>query len=392
MTVVLLAPGMSMACAPGGLEVEWHCTGPEPSTVDVRVQPDGPIGEHPPRLHALGPRRLLLAAVSAPVSIVVGPVGGATHLPEGTTVEVQLTTRARDGDIDQIVLNPTDVSAMHSAVVCTIEPAANAWTVSAVQPADRTIVTSAGPAASSTTPYPDAGPPTDTQLPATSMARRAAYATRRLQPPDRPVRRATMAVAVDWSASMSEHFRTGAVQSMLEVLLGINLVVGNAPELPVWLAGATARRSGTDLDHRTVDGYAQTLVNQRPFASGTSLASLVERVGASPQPATVVVVTDGVPHDLAAAARRLGDHGAALAWTRWHLLAFARGPDDPDVRDAPWRNELAMLHTVADRLPVSASAITPDEDEGWLARELEAPPRLDAVVGAIGAWQFGDGR
>ncbi|MCW2606750.1 MAG: hypothetical protein JWO60_1443, partial [Frankiales bacterium] len=217
------------------------------------------------------------------------------------------------------------------------------------------------------------------------LVQRAAWAVRRQTGVARlgPDARTELQVAVDRSASLLPALRTGAVQALLEVLLGANGVCGAADAVPVWELGAVPQRLPQPLDRSTAPGFVAHVLGERVTTDGTLLAPLVRTTAAAGPPRTVVVVTDGVPADLEQVTAALRDTTRARGTTRWHLLAVARGADDPTVQHERWRDELAALQPlVAERL-LTVSSVAPGNGGGWLTARLADVAALDALVAGL---------
>ena len=406
MAVTKLAPGGRARCTTGHATLGWSVDGADLSEVVLRVvQRDAgrpAIGVQP-----TGPGRLLIAALPVPVVVLVLPRDGNVFR-DGVSVSAELTLRVDGHDGDQYVLPEVDVSGTSEQVLLIMVPADGVWSLEL--PADLAVrqarpsthsrvgapAPSAaalrapqhdGPAATRLTPPEPAQEEADgAQQPGVSqLAQRAAYAARRHVGAARlaPEARSEFHVAVDRSASLLPALRTGAVQSLLEVLSGLNSVCGLTDQVPVWELGVAPSRLSTPLDPTTVLGYVTHVLGQRVTTDGTLLAPLVRATAGSGASRTVVVVTDGVPADLTQVTLALRQTTRSRGNTRWHVLAVARGADDPAVRQEAWRNELApLLPLVAERL-LTISSVAPGQGAGWLAARLGDVRALDALVGAL---------
>jgi hypothetical protein len=195
-------------------------------------------------------------------------------------------------------------------------------------------------------------------------------------------RQRTIRLAIDRSASMLPHQRSGALHALLEVMIGVNGVYGATRAMPVWAMSPDPEQIRPDLTADSLPGYVDTTLGGQALTSGTALAPLVGRMPAARGRETVYVITDDVPPDLddAAAALRARTDTPALTW---HLLLLASDWTEPGVRAEPWRDELRPLaHLVGEGL-LTASAIAPDDRPGWLTDRLAPPDVLDAVVGRL---------
>ncbi len=198
-----------------------------------------------------------------------------------------------------------------------------------------------------------------------------------------PDARTELLVAVDRSASLLPAQRAGAVQALLEVLLGVSAVWGSADSLPVWELGAVPRPLPQPLDRANAPGFVTHVLGERITTDGTLLAPLVRATAGVGGSRTVVVVTDGVPADLEEVTAALRETTRARGTTRWHLLAIARGTDDATVRHEPWRDELtALAPLVAERL-LTVSSVAPGTGPAWLSTRLTEASALDALVAGL---------
>jgi hypothetical protein len=357
--VTVLNPGDSLPIRASALEIGWQIRGERPDQVTVAFEA---AGERPAvHVQHLGPQSLLLTGWPEAVALVARPAVSGAAFADGVGFDVQITVRSDNASADQIVLPPFDASSTRAAHLLTVTPAGNGCTVA--------VSTSAGTPAAKLDPG--------------SLVQRAAYSARRhsgTQTLPDDLRR-TVSVAVDQSASMLPHHRSGAVQSLLEIVLGVNLLCGTAEAVPVWSLESPPRRLSRSLDRTTVLGYADAELSHGPFSSGSTLAPLIEQIDRSGTGDACVVVTDGAPADLDAVTTALS---ARTRPATWHLLAIATGPDDPAVRVEPWRDELRALGPAVRAGLLSVASISPGDQPGWLAHDLTSADRLDAVVGALG--------
>jgi len=361
MTVTILDARGAVPCAAGPLEVEW--TGPD--GVSVVLECRSTPGRGATHVQRLGDRSLLLTGLPEDVALVARPVTPGTVFADRVVVGVQLSSHDSG---DQIVVPPVDVSGTTAAVLLTVGSRDGRWLVTAEEGAATR---------SSTLPVGEVSPE--------SLVKRAAYGTRRRIGASSlpPLQQRSMVAVVDRSASMLAHQRSGAVQSLLEVVLGVNLVCGMHREVPVWTLELPPRQLSRALDVTDVGRYVTERLDPEPYTSGCTLAPLIRDLDPA-DPAVAVVITDDVPADLPEVAAALAANVRPVAW---HLLAIARGPGDPAVRLEPWRDELSALAPMVGSRLLTVSSVTPGSEPGWLARELAAPDRLDGLVAGLGLFR-----
>jgi len=388
MTVTKLRPNDSTICAAGLLQIDWQIRGATVETVHVEMQTLNGAGTPAPAVQTIGRQGLMLASLPEPVALVARPRSVRAAFTDGVTFQTQISLPASDADADQIVLTPVDVSGTSSAVLFTVAPAPGGWKVTAA------------PAGQSPTPYapasqpppatpdgPDSNHPTsDPQTATVATVRRAMYAARRhvgasTLPADQLI---TIAVAVDRSASMLPHQRSGALQAILELILGVNTVCGANRSIPVWKMSHHPCQMRPDLSESSIAGYVETVLDDQALTSGTVLAPLVEQIPRNANRQIVFVITDDVPPDMNATAAAMQARRDPPETPSWHLIVLARHRSDPAVRTEPWRDELRPLAPLVDDGLITMSAITPDDSPDWLADRLTSSDELDAVVAALG--------
>jgi hypothetical protein len=357
MPVTMLNPGDQHPMRAAALEVGWRVQGCARDQVLVTFE-DG--GGHPAaQVQPVGPQSLLLTGWPQAVALVARPVGTGAF-PDGVRLDAYLNSKSHQTTGDQVVLPSFDISSTSSALLLTVAPAGDGCVV-------------AVPAATST-PAADLG--------SDSLVQRAAYSARRQSGshtmPDHL--RRTVSLAIDQSASMLPHHRSGAVQSLLELVLGVNLMCGTAETVPVWSLESPPRRLPRALERTTITGYAAEELGRGPFTSGSALAPLIEHIDHSGTGDACVVVTDGVPADLNAVTTALTARTRPVSW---HLLAVARGPADPAARSEPWLDELRALDPAIRAGLLAVASISPGDQPDWLAGALSSAGELDALVGAL---------
>lgn len=115
--------------------------------------------------------------------------------------------------------------------------------------------------------------------------------------------RAKVAVVMDYSGSMSELYRTGAVQNLLTRLMPLALRFDDNGELDVWLFTGTYKRLSESMDLHNFETYVKKVAEKSGFRmGGTSYAPVlkdvlhkyfVEDAATSDIPTFVIFVTDG---------------------------------------------------------------------------------------------------
>jgi hypothetical protein len=376
-TVTMLRPGTNLLCPPSPMEIDWQVG--RSTATRVRVAFEALAGDNRPGgiVRPLGAQCLLLTGLPETIALVARPATDE-YFGDGVTFDVQLSLRGDDSaQGDQVVLQPHDVSGTASAVLLTIAPEPRGWNIVAAETGRSAATLPVGGPVEHR--YPDA--PTSADDP---IAQRSAYSARRhagrsAQPSELLN---TYTVAVDHSASMMPHHQSGAVQSLLEVVYGINLVCGTDRVVPVWTTGEPPVRQRPDLSADTLSSYVDAVLSEHPFTSGTTFAPLVDDVATTAGRDAVLIISDDVPADLDAFTGALA-RPPGVARVSWHLLLIARSQDQLTQAE-PWRNELRPLAALVDRGLVTASAVTPDDPPGWLAARLAVPDYLHAVVGGLG--------
>ena len=323
-----------------------------------------------------GSAQLLISALPEAVEVVVRCPGGT--FPNGLGIQVQLTLRIGELEVDRYVLPRADVSGTSRTTLVVLTPHPGFWQINL--PAE---------------PGRQPGPPEEPCLPAPSsgvalvgLAQEAAYAARRSAgtarlPHDQ---RSDLQLAVDRSASLLPLVRDGSGQALLELLLGVNEVAGSQPDVALWSLDSLPRSVRSGLSPANLDGRWVGAFGAQAQTGGTLLAPLVAATQTSTNARTVVVLTDGVPADLDELRTALATARADGSRTRWHLLALARSTGDPGVQLEPWRDELQPLAPlVADGL-LTCSALSPELSPGWLVTRLAEPRELRRAIDALPLW------
>jgi hypothetical protein len=271
----------------------------------ARLLLEGTTPDYVPIGHPRTPLELV-AALQGPARVVACPLG--ERFLDGTTVQV--TVRTKTGDRNCQVVGPRlDVGALPRVALAEITPQDEQFTrVQALR------FGFGGPSEGLT----DLGRATH------SVARGLAWSALVERAP------AGLAVAVDASASMLGPCRSGLLQVLMEVILGIDRGLGDGDSVPVVAVGATVSELAP-IAEGTVGDYAATHLEQALSATGFRPELLAGRVVGSQPPSLVLVVTDWVTADVA---RSLHRWSAADTGTRWRLVVLAP-PDRPFEVD-PW--------------------------------------------------------
>lgn len=430
MAISILSPGVSVRCASAPLTMEWNVDGMPAHALDLRVERQSSSGDgQPVRVRPLRPGQLLIPVPDEPLVVIARPVSGHVF-PDSVFLELRFRTPTSA----EYVLSDSDLSGTPGSRLASIAPGDGVLVLTAepdllqpappAQPSEPTsapqppgVRTGGGAAAQPPGPsQPEVPrPQQDVNWSSTSgpfsvpgsdgsgyshnrpfgqpsapvnldalpgLAKRTAYAARRQVDAARlPASQQRLIVlAIDRSASMLPVLRSGAVDALLEVLIGLSAVVGRNTELPVWQLGATPRPTSGPLLPTATDSFVDRELREEASITGTVLAPLAERVGTSEGPTSVFVVTDGSPPDLEAFRAAVSRSRRQVAW---HLIAFARSTTDPQVRAEPWTDELV-------RMPrdvwASVASITPSRGDGWLQRRLEDPTELETLVADLFDW------
>jgi hypothetical protein len=376
MAMKTISPGESTRCPPGSLLLEWTVTG-DALLVEVVIEPSSAPGLPAAGVQRTGPRRCQLSRLDESMNIVVRSRSGSP-LPNGFLVSVRLLVRVGPNDAGTFTLETADVSGTARAHVGTVVPGGGYWQISAPAtnlPAARRHLST------DHTPTPETELPDD-GLP--ELAQRAAYAARRVAlsrhlPTGQTVR---LQIALDRSASMSCRLVDGTVQSLFEVLLGVNQVIGTFKDVRLWEVASPPLPLKVDLSPASVQDVVSREFAAKASTAGTALAPLIAAVDGE-DPSCVVVITDGVPADLGAVNSALQ---AKTTPTRFHLLAIARSVDDPRVMAEPWRDELSALRSVSADPSLTVSGVTPQTGLGWLAHRLDTDDALEKLVADLAVW------
>jgi hypothetical protein len=361
MTVHRVLAGRPQAVHPTALQLSWRAAGIDPRDVEFSIEKSGSPGVAALHVQRLADEARLITTLPEPIMALVRPLGGGTF-PDGCRIDLQLSTRGGPAT-DEFVIPSVDISGTGVTTLFELAPEAGVWTLSVPLVEGRTL-------ALPTPGTPGPLPAVDIDsLP--KIAKSAAYRVRELAGPTGqlpPELRAEIQVAVDRSASMLPHARSGARATLLELIVGVNAEVGVASDIPVWQLGRSVELVPTPLSHISNSAY-DALLGDVPQTTGTLLAPLLDATAANNERRVVFVITDGAPGDLDDLGPVLDAAQQQGTSTRWHVLAFARSVGDPAVARDPWKDELAVLRPLSS--PVfSFSSVTPGSGQDWLAQTL----------------------
>lgn len=378
MAVIGLHPGSVLRSSPGQATVSWAVTGCPAHEVVLDVVQLADRTRPAVAIRRTGVNELLVADLPLAIALVARPLGSSVF-PDGVTISGEIALRVGGTDGDQYVLPRADVSGTASTVMVTLTPAPDAWEVAV--PAD-VVVRPIGRPQSKGSAVVITAPEVTEEQPGQDLVQRTSYAVRRrVGQGQLPVdRRTELHVAVDRSASLLPFVRSGAAQSVLEVLLGYNAVCGRDTEVAMWELGARERRVQPSLSMQTVSGYWERVLGEQASTGGTLLAPLVLATATSSVPRTVVVISDGVPGDVHRAGREIEAARSSGTTTQWHLLLFARGPEAPEVLREPWRDETVPLAELRRTGVLGLTSVSVGRGLGWLAERLAARAALEAMV------------
>lgn len=381
MATLRLSAGGSARCPEGMLTLDWRVAGGSPADVALEVNQVASPATPAVAVSPTGSGKVLIAALPEAVEVQVSPVSGDTF-GNGVTVSTQLTLRVGGVEAAQYLLPEADVSGTPRTTLLRLTPQPGFWQLDV--PTDVEVQQSA-PAASAPRPAVSSEPETDLD----GLARDAAYAARRRAgsarlPEDR---RSELHLAVDRSASMLPLVRGGSGQGVMDVVVGVNDVVGSSSTVALWSLGSIPVPMRPGLTRASAAGRWSAELAERASTGGTLVAPLVSETAGSGPRRTVLVLTDGPPADLPELAAALQSARQAGTSTRWHVLALARTAGDRQVQRDPWRDELASLAPLVRDGLLTCSGITPGEREGWLPELLADEAELARVVDALPFWQ-----
>ena len=376
MATTRLNPSGSARCPEGRLTVDWRLDGGLADgrlvtviTVAAPARPAAAVSQ-------TGAEQLLISALPEAVEVVVRCLGST--FPNGLGISAQLTLRIGEIEVDRYVLPRADISGTSGTTLVVLTPHPGFWQLDV--PAD--LGRQPGPADAIEGSGARTGPPL------IGLAQAAAYAARRSAGTVRlsADRRSELHLAVDRSASVLPLVGGGSGQALLELLLGVNQVVGSQPDVALWSLDSLPRSVPAGLSPTNVDGRWSSAFGAQAQTGGTLLAPLVAATGTTTGARTVVVLTDGIPADLEELRTALTSARARGSPTRWHLLALARSLADPGVQLEPWRDELQPLAPLITDGLLTCSALSPAVSPGWLATRLAEPGHLRLAIDALPFW------
>jgi hypothetical protein len=383
-----LRKGSTIIRRKGSVDVQFVGAGFEPGALKAElISADGQNLDS--SVHRDGPHHRLTEWRGEAVLGVA--ISGVFASP--TMLGCLLTIRSADGFINELVLQPVDVSALPaSELVRFTDLGDKGWGISAVATAPplptppwnppSTVVGKAIPPARQPVGVdaPPVPPPTARLADPFGDAARDAARTRigrsRVSEDDRR----NLHVLVDISASMLAFERSGALQQLLNVLGGINEVHGRSLELTVWAASPLVAAQ----PHRVTRAQSQHLAAGLFAAQGVTSSSGVAsayRQAQHPQGWTIVI-SDCVPPDLLQELSPAGDEMTP------RLVAFAQSRFD--YRAPPlesWREQLASAQPAVEQGLLSVTSIDPtvgaltaDGCEALVASLVAGLPTSSAVA------------
>lgn len=381
MATLRLGAGGSARCSEGMLTLDWRVTGGPPADVVLEVNRAAAPGTPAVAVSPTGSGKVLIAALPETVDVQVRPATGETF-GNGVAVSTQLTLRVGDVEAARYLLPEADVSGTPRLTLLRLTPQPGFWQLDV--PPDVGAQRAATAAAA-----PHAAAPPEPESDLDGLARDAAYAARRRArsarlPEDR---RSELHLAVDRSASMLPLVRGGSGQGLMDLVVGVNDVVGSSSTVALWSLGSIPVPMRPGLTRANAGGRWSADLVERASTGGTLVAPLVAEIAARGPRRTVLVVTDGPPADLPELTAALEAARADGTSTRWHVLALARTSGDRQVQREPWRDELAGLAPLVRAGLLTCSGISPSEHEGWLLELLADETELAHVVDALPFWE-----
>jgi hypothetical protein len=364
MALLRIYPGRTAKCGPGDFVVDYAVEGAPAGSVLVKVEHEGAHGQPAEGVNWTGPSQLVVAAPSGAVAVTAYPASGP-FFANGVAIGLQVTLKVDGQHVSTYGLPVTDISGTSSTTLLIIRPQSDY---------NELVVPLSGPGRA-----PEDG----------TLMKDAIYAARRRSGVAKLAtdQQSRMFIAVDRSASFLTAVRNGAAQAVLELLLGVNDVVGLDSEVRVYEAAGVPEGHHPSLSMHNLNDYWETTLGHAAHTGGVYAAPLVGATASSTERRTVVVVTDGLPPDLTELADALRATRSAGMRNRVHVLALARSNSDPAVRREPWRDELGPLARLRDEGLLTYSSISPGQEADWLRTRLSDQLSLDDVVAGLPFWE-----
>ena len=287
-------------------------------------------------------------------------VGAPGVFPAATKLGCVLRIQGPDGMVNEVVVPPTDVSALPSVeLVRFTDEGDRGWGISAVAaapvrqapPSQVPIQGQAGRGgAAEVQPHPVA----HVRLPdALGDAARDAARTRLGRVRAIESDRLRMHLIVDISASMLPYYRSGALQGVLSVLAGLNEVHGASDELGVWASSPAMSLNRRQVIGVRSQGLAAELIAVQGVGSSTGVAAAF-RDAWTPN-AWRVIISDGVPPDLLQEISSVAPAGQPP-----QLIAFAESEFNfESLRIEAWREQLATARPAVEAGLLRVTSISP---------------------------------
>lgn len=246
-------------------------------------------------------RNGVLTTYTGPLEIRTFPPRGG-QFPHGTLVQFEVVVGP------ETWLGPeVDISALPEVILGRLAPAPDARDVTEIQALKIDEIT----AAELVSPITFASQ---------YQARSLAYEGLALRAP------AGLALCLDSSASMAPHARSGLLQILVEVALGVDRGLGDGSGLPV-VAVDNAASALPDLTVKSADGYVTRYFAQRANATGFRPTRSLQEPPFAARDYLVVLITDAWNSELAEQLERLR---AALPGQRWRPLLLGGQLQTPE--------------------------------------------------------------
>lgn len=301
MSVQYLATGKWARVTHGQVQAELVVISGGPAVLEAA----GAGGSAAVTSHRVSSLKIVMPPIGSQTNLLARPETGSTF-PEGAAVQLTLSI-GQPGNLVQLVGPRIDVGALHEAELAHLKDDEGLLGVMAVK-------------------VDDVGLP-DEQL--TALSRASQYASRRLLR-QRAVSSAEngLALLVDRSASMRPHLRSGAVQAVLEAVLGVDRGLGDGGEVPVLTLGRSVEPL-VPLGPDNASDYVDRQLLPLGAATGTRLAASIGTRGLDDGPRTILVLTDQIPGDVAEFQAALERSSQGV---RWRLVVLGEPEEISPVR------------------------------------------------------------